>query len=71
EGVEALVEYKGFIDNTLYQLVGGLKSGLGYNGAENLIKLHKNAKFIKITAAGKVESHPHSLDVISNAPNYK
>ncbi|MGL5020947.1 MAG: IMP dehydrogenase, partial [Mycoplasmatales bacterium] len=45
EGVEALVEYKGFIDNTLYQLVGGLKSGLGYNGAENLIKLHKNAKF--------------------------
>lgn len=71
EGVEALVEYKGCVDNTLYQLKGGLKSGLGYNGANSLPMLRENAKFIKITAAGKAESHPHSLDVISQAPNYK
>lgn len=71
EGVEALIEYKGDVDETLYQIKGGLKSAMGYNGAPNLEELVKNAQFIEMTSSGMAESHPHSLDQFQSSPNYK
>ncbi len=71
EGIEGIKEYKGLVDDTLYQLVGGIKSGMGYNGSIDLPTLVDNAQFIKITAAGKTESHPHSVIISKEAPNYK
>lgn len=70
EGVEARVPYKGYVKDIIYQLMGGLKSGMGYCGAENLDALYNNAEFIKITAAGMVESHPHNVDITVEPPNY-
>lgn len=71
EGVEGYVNYKGSVHDIIYQLVGGLRSGMGYNGAANLIELQKNAQFIKITNAGSKESHVHDLAFAKEAPNYK
>ncbi len=71
EGVEGLVAYKGPVADILYQLVGGLRSGMGYNGAANLSILQQNAQFIKITNAGSKESHVHDMAFIQEAPNYK
>lgn len=69
EGISGRVPFKGSVGEVLYQLVGGLKAGMGYCGAKNLEKL-KGAKFVKITAAGFHESHPHDVTITREAPNY-
>jgi IMP dehydrogenase len=69
EGISGRVPFKGSVAEVLYQLVGGLKAGMGYCGAKNLEKL-KLAKFVKITAAGVHESHPHDVAITREAPNY-
>lgn len=69
EGISGRVPYKGLVSEVLYQLVGGLKAGMGYCGAKTLEDL-KKAKFVKITAAGVRESHPHDVHITREAPNY-
>ncbi len=69
EGIAGRVPYKGTVQEVIYQLVGGLRSGMGYCGAANIEKLH-NAKFTRITNAGVLESHPHDIAITSEAPNY-
>jgi IMP dehydrogenase len=71
EGVEGRVPYKGQLENTIYQLVGGLRASMGYCGAKNIDELRKNATFVKITAAGLKESHPHDVIITKEAPNYQ
>jgi len=70
EGIEARVAYKGNLKNVLFQLIGGLKSGMGYCGAKDITSLVENAKFIKITNSGIKESHPHDVTILREAPNY-
>ncbi len=70
EGIEGRTAYRGPVDKTLYQLLGGLRAGMGYLGAETLQKLVKNANPVKITAAGFIESHPHDVTITEDAPNY-
>ncbi len=70
EGVEATVPYRGKLADVLYQMVGGLRSGMGYVGAKDIAALQKNARFIHITSAGRIESHPHTLHAMQDAPNY-
>ena len=70
EGVEGRVPYKGPVSDTIYQLMGGLRSGMGYCGAANIDELKKNGKFVKITGAGLKESHPHDIYITKEAPNY-
>ncbi len=70
EGVEAAVPYKGRVEEVIFQLVGGMKSGMGYVGARNIEELWKKAKFVRITNSGLRESHPHDVNIISEAPNY-
>ncbi|MBR5634609.1 MAG: IMP dehydrogenase [Prevotella sp.] len=69
EGIAGRVPYKGTVQEVIYQLTGGLRSGMGYCGAESIEKLH-NAKFVRITNAGVNESHPHDITITSEAPNY-
>ena len=69
EGIAARVPYKGTLFEVIYQLVGGLRSGMGYCGAKDVEALH-NAKFVRITNAGVLESHPHDVSITSEAPNY-
>src|SRR5574344_314764 len=69
EGIAGRVPYKGTVQEVIYQLIGGLRSGMGYCGAENIEKLH-DAKFTRITSAGVLESHPHDVTITSEAPNY-
>lgn len=69
EGISGRVPYKGSLFEVIYQMVGGLRSGMGYCGAPNIDELH-NAKFVRITNAGVQESHPHDVSIISEAPNY-
>lgn len=69
EGISGRVPFKGLVSEVLYQLTGGLKAGMGYCGAKNIEKL-KQAKFVKITAAGVTESHPHDVTITREAPNY-
>ncbi|MBY0434979.1 MAG: IMP dehydrogenase, partial [Cyclobacteriaceae bacterium] len=69
EGISGRVPFKGLVSEVLYQMVGGLKAGMGYCGAKNIEKL-KQAKFVKITAAGVTESHPHDISITREAPNY-
>ena len=69
EGISGRVPFKGTLSEVIYQLIGGLRAGMGYCGAENILKLH-DAKFVKITGAGQVESHPHDITITSEAPNY-
>lgn len=69
EGISGRVPYKGTLYEVIYQLVGGLRSGMGYCGAANIEKLH-DAKFTRITGAGVLESHPHDVSITSEAPNY-
>jgi len=70
EGVEGRVPYRGKVSEIVYQLVGGLRSGMGYAGAKDIKELRENAKFVKITNAGLVESHPHDITITKEAPNY-
>jgi IMP dehydrogenase len=70
EGIEGQVPYKGDLADYIYQLMGGLRSGMGYVGARSLAELRKKARFVRITNAGLVESHPHSIFVTKEAPNY-
>lgn len=71
EGVEGRVPYKGPLANTIHQLIGGLKSGMGYCGARNLEELRRKARFIQITQAGLRESHVHDVILVKEAPNYR
>jgi IMP dehydrogenase len=70
EGVEGRVPYKGPLEDTIYQLVGGLRAAMGYCGTKNIKELREKAKFIKITSAGLRESHPHDVIITKEAPNY-
>lgn len=70
EGVEGRVPYKGLLSETIYQLMGGLRSGMGYCGAPTIEHLQENAIFVKITNAGLKESHPHDISITKEAPNY-
>ena len=70
EGVEGRVAYKGHLEDTVFQLIGGLRSGMGYCGAENIEALKQNGKFVKISAASLKESHPHDIHITKEAPNY-
>ncbi len=70
EGIEGQVPYRGALSSMLYQLIGGLRSGMGYVGAENLEELRKKADFVCITAASLKESHPHDVIITKEAPNY-
>ena len=70
EGVEGRVPYKGPLGDTIYQMMGGLRSGMGYCGCHTIEELRTNAKFIKITSAGLIESHPHDISITKEAPNY-
>jgi IMP dehydrogenase len=70
EGVEGRVPYKGTLSDTIYQLVGGIRSGMGYCGVETISKLQEKGQFIKITGAGLKESHPHDIYITKEAPNY-
>ncbi len=71
EGVEGRVPYKGSVSETVFQLVGGLRSGMGYCGARNIKALKENVRFVRITPAGMHESHPHSVQITKEAPNYR
>lgn len=70
EGIEGRVHYKGDISHTIYQLMGGLRSGMGYTGSENIENLRKEAKFVKITGSGLKESHVHDVIITKESPNY-
>ena len=70
EGVEGRVPYKGPTGDTIYQLMGGLRAGMGYTGCHNVEELHTKAQFMQITAAGLRESHPHDIYITKEAPNY-
>ena len=69
EGIAARVPYKGTLNEVIYQLTGGLKAGMGYCGSINIEKL-KEARFVRITQSGVVESHPHDVTITREAPNY-
>ena len=70
EGVEGRVPYKGALADTVYQLMGGLRSGMGYCGAATIEELRENGEFVRITGAGLRESHPHDINITKEAPNY-
>ena len=70
EGVEGRVPYKGLLSETIYQLMGGLRAGMGYCGTPDIESLKENGKFVKITGAGLKESHPHDISITKEAPNY-
>jgi IMP dehydrogenase len=70
EGIEARVPYKGPLSDTVFQLVGGIRSGMGYCGAGDLAQLREKARFFQITSGGLRESHPHDVTITREAPNY-
>ena len=70
EGVEGRVAYKGFVEDTVFQMLGGLRAGMGYCGAHNIAELQENSHFVKISAAALRESHPHDIHITKEAPNY-
>ena len=71
EGIEARVEYKGDVSDIVFQIDGGLRSGMGYVGAGDIPTLIEKAQFVQITNAGLIESHPHDVQITRSAPNYK
>jgi IMP dehydrogenase len=71
EGIEGQVAYKGSVKEVVFQLLGGLRSGMGYTGCATTDELQTKAEFVKITGAGLAESHPHNISNIKEAPNYK
>ena len=70
EGVEGRVAYKGMVEDTVFQLLGGLRAGMGYCGAANIPTLQETGRFVKISAASLKESHPHDIHITKEAPNY-
>ena len=70
EGVEGRVAYKGSLEDTVFQMIGGIRSGMGYCGCSTIETLHQNGKFVKISAASLRESHPHDIHITKEAPNY-
>lgn len=70
EGVEGRVPYRGALADVIYQLIGGLRAGMGYTGMPTIAKLRKDAQFVKITHASLIESHPHDISITKEAPNY-
>ena len=70
EGVEGRVPYKGLVGDTIYQLAGGIRSGMGYCGCKTIPELHERAQFVRITGAGLKESHPHDIYITKESPNY-
>lgn len=70
EGIEGRVPYKGPLAETIYQLLGGVKAGMGYCGAKNIPELHEKARFVRVTTSGLRESHPHDVYITKEAPNY-
>ncbi|WP_077369824.1 IMP dehydrogenase [Anaerosalibacter sp. Marseille-P3206] len=70
EGVEGRVPYRGPLGDVVYQLMGGLRSGMGYVGAKTLVELNQKARFVKISGAGLIENHPHDIHITKEAPNY-
>ncbi|MGN1400886.1 MAG: IMP dehydrogenase [Bacillus sp. (in: firmicutes)] len=70
EGIEGRIPYKGPLADTLYQLIGGIRSGMGYCGTPDLEALRENAQFVRMTGAGLKESHPHDIQITKEAPNY-
>jgi IMP dehydrogenase len=70
EGIEGRTAYRGPVDKILYQLIGGLRSGMGYTGSRTISELWENARPVRITSAGFVESHPHNISITKEAPNY-
>ena len=70
EGIAARVPYKGTLSEVVFQLIGGLRAGMGYCGAKNINELQKNSRFVKITSSGVIENHPHDVSITREAPNY-
>ena len=70
EGVEGRVPYRGHLRDIIYQMIGGIRSGMGYCGTATIRDLNNDAKFIKITGAGLIESHPHDIAITVEPPNY-
>ena len=70
EGVEGRVPYRGPLGDFVYQLVGGLRAGMGYCGTRTIAELRKNARFCRITGASMAESHPHDITITKESPNY-
>ncbi|WP_441751685.1 IMP dehydrogenase [Helicobacter pylori] len=70
EGIEGRVPYRGKVSDMIFQLVGGVRSSMGYQGAKNILELYQNAEFVEITSAGLKESHVHGVDITKEAPNY-
>ncbi len=70
EGIEGRIAYKGPVSDTVYQLMGGLRSGMGYTGSKDLEALREESQFVKITSAGLIESHPHNVQITKESPNY-
>ena len=70
EGVEGRVAYKGSVEDTVFQLIGGIRSGMGYCGAKTIEDLKESGQFVKISAASLKESHPHDINITKEAPNY-
>ena len=71
EGIEGMVPYKGPVRETIHQLVGGIRSSMGYCGAKNISTFGKVSNFIQITGAGVKESHPHDVNITKESPNYR
>ncbi len=71
EGIEGMVPFKGEVKETIHQLIGGVRSSMGYCGAKSIQEFYKKAKFIRITGAGIKESHPHDINITKESPNYR
>ena len=71
EGIEGQIVYKGPVSHEIFQLVGGLRSSMGYCGSKDIATFQKKSEFVRITSASLRESHPHDVQVIKDAPNYK
>lgn len=71
EGIEGIIPYRGPLKDVVHQLVGGMRSGMGYLGAHDIKELHQKAEFVRVTVAGTAESHPHNIQITKEAPNYR
>ena len=71
EGIEGRVPYKGPVQTIIHQMLGGLRSCMGYTGSSTIVELHKRAEFVQVTNAGMRESHVHDVSITKQAPNYQ